>query len=216
MLKIPRSRIILDLNKRNVPEVLDGAKNICARMSEYASIFVSPVPDMGTLGQQVADLDAAQLLVTGTRAKGAAAVRDAKLEVLWSSLDSERAYVQLLCDGSPENAFVWAEMAGMSVALSTAHTVPLLKVVLLTPPGNVRLEASAKRLTAPGGRVRRRVYLWRYTLDGGHTFTMADPTPVAHTIVTGLPVNGTVGFQVAAKDSVGVGEWSQIVSAFIL
>jgi hypothetical protein len=44
---------------------------------------------------------------------------------------------------------------------------------------------------------------------------MADPTPVANTQITGLPLNSDVTFEVAVKDSKSTGAWSQPVTVFV-
>jgi hypothetical protein len=58
-------------------------------------------------------------------------------------------------------------------------------------------------------------YLWRHSVDGLKTIVSDDPTPTAHTTISGLPLGGDVGFGVAVKDSTGVSPWSQWIVARI-
>jgi hypothetical protein len=216
MPKFHRFKLTLDIDKNDIPDVLSGGKSIQTKMTLSAGIFTNCNPTMQILGQQLADLEVAHLVVTSTKAKGAATARDAKRDIVWSSLDSERAYVQILCDNSPENALVYAELAGMAVVETGKRVKPILELILTTAPGTIRCEANASQLTGPGGGKRRsRCYLWRYTVNGAAQYTMADPTSVARTILTGLPVGATVAVQVAVKDPAGVGEWSQAVITLI-
>jgi hypothetical protein len=80
----------------------------------------------------------------------------------------------------------------------------------------VVLHAAASLLTGPGkGKAKQRFYLWRHTLDGAKTYVNDESTAVSHTVIGGLPLNTYVGFEVAVKDSVGVGEFSQTWTIFV-
>jgi hypothetical protein len=155
--------------------------------------------------------------VVNTKAKGATAVRLAKRDLARASAESQRGYVQYLSDGSPENGPSYASAAGMRIVLPGTRNHAVLTAKLVPGvPGEVLLRASASQLVTPSpGKARQRLYLWRHTLDGGKSFLNDDPTPVAHTTVSGLPLGTIAGFQVAVKDVLGVSDWCQVVSILI-
>jgi hypothetical protein len=210
-------RVTLGLRRNDFASLAAGAQNIHTKMGDNPTLFASPNPSLALLGQHVADYLEAHLAVGSTRAKGASQVRVVKRDVLWSSLLGEQAYVQALCDAAPELAANYAAAAGMKLWGHRVAPRQVLELKLTTVPGEVRLKAAAALLQAPGkGKRRQRTYLWRSTVDGGKTFVNADPTPVSHTLISGLPLHTIVGFQVAVKDSSGVSEWSQTVTILVV
>jgi hypothetical protein len=214
---LKRVRIILGIPWEDFPAAVLAVKNIAAKMTQNASIFVSPSPSMAVFTQQCLDFEAAHEAVVNTKATGATAVRVAKRDIARASSESERGYVQFLSDGSPENGASYAAAAGMRIALPGTRVHAILTAALVPGvPGDVRLRASASQLVPPGpGKARKRLYLWRHTLDGGKSFVDDDPTPVASTTVSGLPLSTVVGFQVAVKDALGVSDWCQMVSILL-
>jgi hypothetical protein len=212
-----RVRILLGIDWEDFPTAVIAVKNIQAKMVENASTFVSPNPSMAVFGQQCVDFGLAHEAVVTTKAKGASAIRLAKRDLVRASAESERAYVQFLCDGSPSNATSYATAAGMVVWTPGKHNRDVLEAVLVPGlPGVVSLKAAASLLVAPGaGTSRQRTYLWRHTLDGSKTFVVDEATPVCRTTVSGLPLNTFVGFQVAVKDAVGASDWCQAVTVYV-
>jgi hypothetical protein len=214
---LQRVRIILGIPWEDFPAAVVAVKNISAKMTQNASIFVSPSPSMAVFAQQCLDFEQAHEAVVNTRAKGATAVRLAKRDIARAGAESERGYVQFLSDGSPENGASYAAAAGMRIVLPGTRVHAILTAALVPGvPGEVRLRACASQLVPPGtGKARKRVYLWRHTLDGGKSFLNDDPTAVANTTVSGLPLGTIVGFQVAVKDALGVSDWCQMVSILV-
>jgi hypothetical protein len=214
---VHRARIVLGIDWEDFPNAVIGSKNIQAKMAAGSATFVSPNPSMLILGQQCVDFEQAHEAVVTTKAKGAATLRVAKRDIVRSSLENERAYVQYLCDGSPGSASLYASSAGMEIWQPGKHNRLVLEGYLVPgTPGAVALKAAASLLVAPGkGTSRKRTYLWRHLLPGTTTYVNDDPTPVANTTVTGLPLNTCVSFEVAVKDATGVGEWCQAVSVFV-
>ncbi len=202
-MSLRRQRVVLGLDMHDFAEVDVGAKNVLSKMTLNAAIFTTPNPSMAVLLQQVTEYSDAHLDVLNTRARGAAALRIVKRDVLWGSLESERGCVQQLCDASPEAAGQIAASAGMRIAQQAILHRDVLTVAasLIEGPG--------------GGKARKRTYLWRFSVDGGKTFVDAGPTPLAHRVVSGLPLGTLVGFQVAVQDGTGAGAWSQTTALFI-
>jgi hypothetical protein len=211
-----RSRVVLDLDKDDIPELIDGGTTIETKMTLSSAIFTAPNPPMPVLSSLVTNLDQAQMVVKTTRAKGAVETRNVCRDLLWTALGSECSYVQVVCDQNPLNAANYAMLAGMRLAGVSKYQKPLIDASLTTTPGNVVVVANASQLLPPGNKKStRRTYLWRATTNGGTSYIVGDPTPVAHTLFTGLPLNTTVAFQVAVKDSTGTSPWSQAVTVFV-
>ena len=130
--------------------------------------------------------------MTGTRAVGAAAIRNAKRDALCTAIEQERVYVLSLCVANPEQAQALILAAGMHVAAIGDHSKALLGVLLVAgQPGRVMLKANRKLLTAGRGAKLSQIN-WRYTVDGGKTY-VTSTTPLAKTTLTGLPSMTTGG-----------------------
>ena len=104
--------------------------------------FSAPVPSLLILGGQAVKVEEAEKKV-GTRVKGAGATRNFERGVLVSMLETERSYVQSICDANPEQAILIAEAAGMGVAAAPVYDSPILKATAGFPPGTVHLDAKA-------------------------------------------------------------------------
>jgi hypothetical protein len=137
-------------------------------------------------------------------------VRNAKLAVLVTTLESMRMYVQSLCDANPEQAATIAAAAGMAIAKAPGHAKPVLQATLGIQSGTVELSANATLLVGRG--VRKKVtFNWEVSADGGKTWTGVPSTPLSRTTVTGLTPLVTYAFRVCVTVSTTVGEWSQPV-----
>ncbi|MEI7891619.1 MAG: hypothetical protein WCI05_00925 [Myxococcales bacterium] len=216
MTKVHRLRVILGLDREDFPGLLAGSKAIHSKMSENAALFPAPNPSMAVLGAQIAELNQSHQAVTIAKVKGMTGARGVKRDVVWSSLEMERAYVQSLVDASPELAASYAEAAGMKIAAAPSHDKPILQGKVTAKPGTVALIANASMLVGPGGgTAKHRTYLWRWTADGGKTVVNAEASPIARTEIDDLPLNTNIGFEVAVKDSEGTGEWSQMITLFV-
>jgi hypothetical protein len=66
---------------------------------------------------------------------------------------------------------------------------------------------------APNGA--RVFYDWRYSTNGGTSWTQVQGTNVAHTVISGLPALATASFQVRLTMKNVPGEWSQVVTFFV-
>jgi hypothetical protein len=206
------------LISKNTPEGWSvKAKAMGAGMLASPSVFVSPTPTPAQLGAAAQAVDMAQGQVA-LRTKGASEARNLAWLTLKKLTRSSVVYVQGLCDAAPdaEHAVAICAAATLGSKKVAKRVKAVLAAALTTTPGTVALVANASLLVASGtGKAKQRTYLWRYTINGGQAFVNADPTPVAHTEVAGLPLNTSVGFQVAAKDSKGTGPWSQTVTVFV-
>jgi hypothetical protein len=211
---IPYIRVSSGLDRDKIPELITGSTFIHDRILEHASIFVAPSPPLVVLADQIGDLRVAQQAMRNQKDAGAA--RLVKRNILWSSIQSEVAMVQTLVDQSPDQGAMYAAAAGMRLAGSTAYDKPPIKAGLTRVPGAVFVAANVGLILGASLKVsRRRSFFWRYTVDSGQSYVDAGSTVVAHTLIEGVPLNLPVGFEVAAKDSVGLGAWSQPYILFV-
>src|SRR5262249_5496615 len=156
--------------------------------------FPAPVPPLATLEAQIQAVDAAEQLAA-TRAKGAAAARNVQREILVGMLETERSYVQTLCDTNPAEAVAIIEAAGMAVAAAPVRNDPILKVTDGIQSGTVGLDANAAVLA--GRRGKKAFFNWQWTTDGGKTFNDAPSTPHAKTMIANLMPLTMIGFRVS-------------------
>ena len=140
---------------------------ISAAMQAHAATFVNPPVGLATFKNQV-DTLATNQSSARARVPGAAALRDEALRVVAASAELLRAYVEQLCNASPEQAITIAQSAGMQIS---AQAGALAKVPLWArqgpQPGVVLLYASVALLfTGKGGRF----FNWSSSIDGGKTW----------------------------------------------
>ena len=213
MTTLYRLHAVLGLQRRNFPDLLARAKAIYNGLSGNPTLFVTPNPSLATLQARIQAFDEAQQ-TAGTRAKGAAAARDLKAGELITSLETARAYVQELADGSPEQASVLIEAAGMTVGQGREYSKPFLQATQRQPQSPVHVIANVGALTAyTSGGV---FFNWQYSGDGGKTWITAPSTPQGDTYVTDLSPMVTYSFRVSVTDSKGPGAWSQVVALLVL
>ena len=213
MATMPRLHAVLGLQRRNFPQLLARAKAIYNGLSGNSTLFVTPNPSLATLQARIQAFDQAQQ-AAGTRAKGAAAARDLKAGELITSLETARTYVQELADGSPEQAAVLIEAAGMTVGQGREYSKPFLQAMQRQPSSPVHVIANVGALTAnTSGGV---FFNWQYSGDGGKTWSTAPSTPQGDTYVTDLTPMMTYSFRVSVTDTKGPGAWSQDVALLVL
>ncbi len=213
MSKSHRIRVALKIVRKNITALLALAKAIYEGMLAHASLFPQPNPALAVLAQLIQDLETAhQATFSGT--KGTVALRDAKRDALVTALESQRMYVQSLCDASPEQATTLIASAAMAVAGSPMHAKPVLAADQGEAPGSAKLVANATLLVGRG--VRKRVtFNWQLSPDGGKTWTNLPSTPLATTTAEGLTPMTTYAFRVSVTISKTQGEWSQAVTLFV-
>jgi len=208
-----RVRATLGINKKNIPALLALAKAIYDGMLANPALFPSPNPALALLLALITALDNTQR-ATATRARGTAAVRDAKRDELYTGLESERMYVQSLCDANPEQAAILIKAAGMTIGKVPARAKPVLEAKEGTQPGSVVLSAN-ERLLVGASVHKKTLFNWQMSADGGKTWTALPATPFASTEVTGLTPLTTYAFRVCVTVAKVTGEWSQAVTILV-
>jgi hypothetical protein len=212
MTKVQRVRGILRLDHSSTASVLGRAYAVINGMGADPIRFSAPVPPLPTLKGQTAKVELAEH-VAATRVKGAAAARNVERQHLVQMLETERSYVQTLCDASPDQAVAILEAAGMVAAPTPVRNEPILKVTVGVQSGTVNLDANATVLAGRSGK--KTCFNWQWTTDGGQTFDSAPVTPHARTTIANLAPLTMVGFRVSVTDIKGPGAWSQIVTILV-
>ncbi len=210
--RIIRMRVGLGMDIRKPLLFLARANEVYTGLDDNkTTFFLSCNPALPVLFGNIQDATSAQQNVG--KIKGAATVRDAKFQVLLTSLESECTMVQGLCDASPEQAASLIAAAHMVVLPAHGHQKPILAAKNALPSGSVLLDANAKLLD---GTHRRKTFNWRMTLDGEKSFLGLPSTPVGKTTVSGLTPLATVGFQVSVTvNKQPQGPWSQTISILV-
>jgi hypothetical protein len=213
MSTVKRVRLILRIRRDITASVLGRAYAVYNGMAADPVRYVAPNPPLPVLQGQIEKVEDAEKRAA-TRVRGAASVRDVEREALAAMLETERSYVQTLCDAEPGHAVAIAEGAGLVVALPTTRVTPILDAGNAAQSGAVDLFANASALIDKRGR--KTFFNWQWTTDGGATFHDATPTALARTTVEDLAPLTMVGFRVAVSDRDGRGPWSQVVSILVL
>jgi hypothetical protein len=208
-----RTRVVLKNSKKNIAALIALARVVHDRMAADPGQFAAPVPPLATLLAQIQDLETAEQ-ATKTRTKGTAALRDTKRDVLVTSLESQRMYVQTLCDASPDKAAALIGAAGMSVGQVPGGSKPMLRAKHGTQPGTVTLVANATLLVGKGVS-KRPTFNWQMSADGGKTWTNLPSTPLASTDIANLTPATTYAFRVGVTVSKTTGEWSQAITLMV-
>lgn len=210
-----RIRAVLGIRKCCAPQVLAEAKAVYNGMLGHPDIFTACNPPLATLLTQVEALDAAQQ-AAATRTKGLVAVRDARSGNVYTSLESERAYVQFLSDESPEQATTIILAAAMKVATIPVHIKPVLGAALGSAAHSVVLRANVAALVGPAVAKSKRLFFnWSHTEDGGKTWSTPTQTNGATSTFANLTPVTVHGFRVCATVRSVTGPWTDMVTLLV-
>jgi hypothetical protein len=210
MSSILKLHVVLKARRGNIPLFLILAQAISAAMTAHASLFTTLSALITLLASQTADLATAQVGVKNRTVN--TADRDAKRDLVATTLEALRVGVQGLCDANPEQAASLIQASAMKAAASAVRAKPMLAARLTAQSGVVKLEANATLLSTSR---KKKTYTWQSTLDG-KSFTTVGTTGYARFTVTGLMPLTTVGFRVCV--TVGddaPGPWTQIVDIIV-
>ena len=201
--------------ERNVPGVVSRAKAMYAAIFTAIVLFPAPPVAAAAFLAMIDALGAAQAAITA-QTKGLRAVRDVKLDDLWTAMWSLRTYVQALANAlSHDDAVSLIEAAGLLVAGVAHPAKPVLQARLTTTPGLVELLANARILLGGKGRTKRTLFMWQISADGGQNWTSLPSTPYASTEVGGLKLMTEYRFRVAVVIAKTQGDWSQEIKILL-
>jgi hypothetical protein len=215
MKSVAAPRAVFGTTKKDYPGVQ-------ARASAMVNGFTTNAAMFGTLPITVQAFTAlltafvlAQAVVTDTKAKGSATVRNTKGNALWSAMQVLQKCVQNLGDALPADAAAsLIEAAGLLVGKVGTHSKAALTAALTVTPGNVLLEANRTLLVGPADASKKAQFNWQWSLDG-KTWTSVSTTPLASTEIPGLTLLSTYSFRVSVTISKVTGPWSQAVSLLV-
>jgi len=199
-----RSIAVLKLSHR-VKNVVSYAQSVASAMTNNAS-FPSPNPTLAQLEADVAALATAEAAVLA-RTKGAAEMRNTKLEVVRGDLEKLKTYVQGVADAAPPaNAEAIVQSAGMGVRKRTLHNKAEIAAKQGSVSGGVNLAAKAP--------AKRAAYAWQYSTDQ-KTWTSIPQTLKAKTGVSGLTAGTTYYFRVQVLTKTGESNVSQVTALLV-
>lgn len=213
-------RPAIGFKRSNIPKLVTGSDVIQAKFAANSATLVSPPVSPATFELQITDLKTKNLATKSSKA--AVPAREASADVVWATVKSLCGFTLQLCYVSPELASTIIAASGFKEVTPATRTKETLDLFLTTNQGEVRCEANASKLEGPAKRkAGNRDFHWRHgivtTPVAGAVAPVPaawindDATPVARTLLTGIPPLTYVAVQVAVKDSAGLGDWSQSV-----
>jgi hypothetical protein len=149
-----------------------------------------------------------------TRTMGLAALRDTKVDALWTAMQALKTYVGGLAnelDATSATALI--EAAGLLVAESTTHGKALLSATYAPATGVVHVSVNALLLLGKR-RTKKTDFTYSWSADGGSTWSAGVTTSYTSIDVPALPP-GTYLFRVFATVGRIPGEPTQAVSLTI-
>ena len=201
----PKTIVVLGISHLSVHDLIGKTSAIIAAMTGNKS-FPSPSPTLATVTSDSTALVSAQSVAL-TKAKGAAAERNAKRAIVVGDLKLLAAYVQGVADSDPANAISIIESAGMSV----------MKPKQITPKQDLALKHGAVSgvvMVFAKAQGPRSSYEWQWSTDG-KTWTTLPTTIQANTSITGLTPGTTIYVRHAVLTKTGVGDFGQVVSMMV-
>jgi hypothetical protein len=195
----------------NLPPKVNVALIMFARAVYNALLnnpsFPSPNPPLAVFAANIDAFEEAEVKA-GTRAKGAAAFRDAKRQTVKGDLFHLRDYVQSVVEasGNPADGVALIESAHMSVRKPPRRETPELSAKNAGVSGKVILAAKAVARVA--------IYSFEYSLDQS-TWTPVDDTMKSRTEISGLTSARVYYFRFRAFTRVDRRDYSQVVSLIV-
>lgn len=182
------------------------AKAIHDRLSNNPS-FPSPTPTLDVLQADIAAFEDAEIKAA-SKAKGAAAARDARSRKVKEDLGHLRDYVQSVAEAqaNPATAAAIIESAFMTVRKSPSRSKPELRARNTDVSGTVALHAKAVSPAA--------AYYWQHSLDQ-QTWTSVPETMRAGTVIAGLTSASMYYFRFRALTRAGEVGFSQVVNLLV-
>ncbi len=193
--------------KTNAPGVLARATTMETAITAAAAMFTSLPITMAAFLLLIQAATTAQANAA-TRTKGLAALRDTKIDALWTAMMALKIAVQSQADTlDAVAARSLIEAAGLLVAKTPAHEKALLTATYVTATSLVHLAVNAT-LLAGQRRSRTRTFTWSWSTDGGKSWSPGITTGYASADVPGL---GPASYQFRVLATVGKtpGDWSQ-------
>lgn len=199
-------QVVLALPKP-IPDLVTRARVIVAGVRAKPAIFPSPHPPLPEVDDSIEALDKAHVEASGgaTVAYAVRKVAEVALRKKLKALGNHIEWIANTASASPEDAIATVESVGCKVKALGRYNKPKLRARRGRGSGSVVLIAKA----GPKNRV---FYHWRYSLDGGETWTELQSTNSANTLIENLPVGVTAWFQNRMTIRNVLGEWGSTVT----
>ena len=220
MIYMPRP--VMGFRRANMPELVTGSEVVQGKFATNSALLPNPPVSPTTFQTQVTDLKTKHLATKTSKA--ALPAREASADVVWATCKSLCAFTLQLCYENPEQAATIIAASGFRVSGVARRRKEILELFLTTTPGEIRCEANASKLAGAGHRkAGYRDYHWRHGVITTPVPVAPVPaawindeaTPVARTVITGIPPLTYVAVQVAVKDSTGLGDFCQTVMILV-
>jgi hypothetical protein len=190
---------------RTAVGILMYAKHVAACMTGNP-YFPSPTLPIATLVAHIAELEAAEIL-TGTRTRGAATDRDAKLSTVMNDLRQLRTYVETLANQHAEDAEAVVVSAGMSVKESAGPSKAAFAVKQGKVSGSVKLSVRHPGVVAS--------FYWQSSTDGVH-YIDRESTTWAHQDIDGLTPGILYHFRYRTLTGDVMSDWSDPLTLLVV
>jgi hypothetical protein len=203
----------LGVARSNVPGVLARAGIMEAAIQQSPAMFPAlPIPMAAFL--PLIQAAAAAQSAAATRTNGLAALRDTKVDALWTAMQSLKTYVGGLASTlDATSAASLIQAAGLLVAQAPTHTKLLLSATYAPATGTVYVSVNA--LLLAGKRTgKKTTFTYSWSADGGSTWSAGITTAYASLDIPALPP-GSYLFRVFATVGKIPGEPTQPVSLTI-
>jgi hypothetical protein len=217
-------RPAIGFTRKSIPKLLTGSAVVQGRFAGNSAVLVNPPVTPANFLSQIDDLQEKHLLTMTNKA--AIPAREASADTVWATVKGLCGFTLQLCYANPERASTIIAASGFVEAGIGLRRKEILALSLTTNAGEIYCDANASKLVGPGNRKSgNRDYHWRHGIvpppapgaaPAAPTVWINDEsTPVAHTLITGIPPLTLVSVEVAVKDSVGLGNWSQSVAILV-
>jgi hypothetical protein len=203
-----RIEIVVDL-ERTVDGLITQANTIAAALGnpENQSWFGGITPTPAEITDAAQALAAAQVIAK-TRVQGAVQARKLKRDALETLLKDGATSVEVICRANAGEASAIAAASGYREKAPHTHFKLPLELKNGALSGTVKAMAKA-------AKTKRAWYDWRWSADGGHTWTQVPGTNDSSTLLTGLTPLTTVLVQVRTTIKNVAGDWSDPVSILV-
>lgn len=213
-------RPAIGFKRYNMAKLVAGSEVVQGKFAANSATLSNPPVSPDIFEVQITDLKEKHL-ATKTN-KAAVPAREASADIVWATCKSLCSFTLQLCYANPTQASTIIAASGFKESAVGTWQKETLELFLTTNPGEIRCAANASKLEGSGNRkAGNRDYHWRHGVVSTPVPGAVAPvpaawindeaTPVARTLITGIPPLTYVAVQVAVKDSVGLGAWSQSV-----
>ncbi len=186
MSKPSKPKPSLGVTRSDVPGVLERAGIMEAAIELSPAMFPAlPIPMAVFLPMIQAAAEAQS--DAATRTNGLAALRDTKVDVLWTAMQTLKTYVGGLASAlDATSAASLIQAAGLLVAQTPAHTKLLLSATYAPATGTVNVSVHALLLI--GKRTAKKTtFTYAWSADGGTTWSAGITTAYASLEIPALP-----------------------------